>query len=817
MEFPTPLYSSSVAIAQALAKFQRDESGALRLIATSGGGGPNATFTITRVDNIPNGDMIAPFPAWFRATSLSGFAYSEPGGSTNVYDPTQHRIRFIWSFGDPGYVPARVPNIPTVWRDYNVAYGRQVCHVFNTAGDYTVTCFAFDDAGNWGTATHTFQAGGDSPAIIAPDSFFSTNKTICFSRDNNFTGAPSGATQCTTEAAVRSAIDTRISAGDTLLRVLLRRGETYNNMEWINVRDAGRGIHWGAYGTGARPIIDQTTLSGPFGYRDTTRHCVISEIDWRGPYDATKETGRRLRLFASQLDSYGSQMLVHRCRFTGYDSGSFENTNIANGLVFHDVEYTNWRDFGLLIYRPTRLAMIGCDGYQHVDALNGINHESSNTNSKLLGNGHGPVRIIVRAPQMYIACSSFFSRNGWSAGDPVDAINFPPTAAQPAFRDAPEDIVTERCYRVHDRNSYEGGDDIVRMLTPAGSSSVETPTQHRNTVFDKCLFAATPQSFEAINNSFLGMTVRNCYVWVPSRTWARSVAARGPSFVAPFKTDYVGTFDAGQTGPIEVYNNTVIIEANNTQLGATTRNITQFSGTWTSTVENNVFVGLNLSPAVGATFSPLGSTQLSGFTPRYKGQRWNFPPIGSTIMGGQIDVTSVREGGAGTVNVGEWVSFPYPNYNTRCAGAGNALNPATQALVTGNSGQYHQVSVTTFGDGYGGKAMAPAAAGGDGRVVFDFTPSAIRIQNNSGSPWSSGQIWVMLDLSGFHMGHVTSGDTTGLTVPNPIPGSGSAALNGYSTGLRAREDFFGAVRSGERLTNGAIVSGTDELGAIRVA
>jgi hypothetical protein len=769
-----------------------------------GGGQPNATFTISRVDNIPNGDMIAPFPAWFRATNLSGFSVSEPSGDTNVYDPTQHRITFIWSFGDPGYVPARVPNIPTVWRDYNVGYGRQVCHVYPQGGIYTVTCFAFDDAGNWGTATFT------TPTIQASNDFFTGARTIVFSKDaasNSalWAGEPPGSTRCTTEAAVRSAINTRIAAGDTLLRVLLRRGETYNDMEWIGVSDAGRGLHWGAYGTGNRPIINQTTVDGPFTFVDTTRLCSISEIDWRGPYDATKEIGRRVRFYTGTFGTYSrGPTLFHRCKFAGYDSGQLENDNFSNvSLVFHDVEYTNWRDFGWLIFRPTRLAMIGCDGYQHVDALNGINHESGNSNTKRLGNGHGPIRIIQRAPQMYIACSSFFSRNGWSVGDPT-GIDFPPSGPQPAFRDAPEDVVTERCYRAHDRNTFEGGDDILRMEAPPPQT---TATQHRNTVFDKCLFVASTQSSEAINNTMLGMTARNCYVWVPNRTWAR-----GLSFISPFKNNYTGTFDAAQTGPVEIYNTTTLIEATTAQIGVATRVVARFIGTWPDNrVDNNVLIGLNLSPAIGNTFTPIGSAALSGFTPRFKGTRWNFPPIGSTTMGGQIDVTTVRElspGGTTPVANTEWVRINYPNYNGRCKGAGNVLNPVTRTQVVGNSSQYHQVSITSYGPTERDKALAPASAGGTGKVLFDFPEGQtyFRIQNLTGVPWSSGQIWVMLDLSDYLMGHVTSGDTTGLTVTVPVVQAGSAGIAAdRNTGLWAHGGFFTDYREGVKTPPSGVV------------
>jgi hypothetical protein len=122
---------------------------------------PNASFTIQLVDGCT--DVVAPYGAVLRATGFTGFAVSEPAGNDNVYDPTQHKITFIWDFDDPGYAPVTTPNVPEAWRNLNLAYGKQVAHVWHTPGSYTVTCLAFDAQGNWGTASYTFAQGGNSP------------------------------------------------------------------------------------------------------------------------------------------------------------------------------------------------------------------------------------------------------------------------------------------------------------------------------------------------------------------------------------------------------------------------------------------------------------------------------------------------------------------------------------------------------------------------------------------------------------------------------------------------------------------------------
>jgi hypothetical protein len=781
-------HSSGLAIEQALSKFARDESGALRLIATSAGGTPNATLTITRTDNIPDTDIVAPFPAFFRATNLAGFAYTEPVGSDNVYDPTHHRINYIWDFGDPTYTPIVVPNVPTAWRDNNIARGRQVAHVFGTGGDRTVTCWAFDDQGNWGTATYRFGSGGNAPTIANPDTYFANAKTIVFSQDNIWTGEPSGATRCTTVAAVNSAMTTRFNAGDTIVRVLLRRGETYTNLATF-LRPEGRGKHYGAYGPGTtRPkVINTTNNDGPFYLRDSTRHSVIAEMDWEGGYDATTETGTRAEPYGG-LGSFGTHHLFYRTKVNGAKVINFPEQG-GQQRVMADCEVTNWQNYGVYV-RPdnqlNRFAMIGCDIHQHPDALNGVNVPgAANTLSILLGNLHGSIRMDGTIPNIYVAGNSFLSRNGWSQGAGTGS-TFPPTAMQPAQRYAVT-ATTARCFGMWERNSFEGGDDMMRFVALGGGGT--TSTLPRNCVVDGNLFVAAPTNDIFINSNCTGMTVRNNLFVVPAGNIGQatntSPFARAIGFTA--SNDGLG---AGPFSTNEVYNNTFVVLKNQSDFGGTAAPALVFTGpSLVTTATNNIVHAPSLSSPI-TTFAPIGNTALTGFTPRFKGTRWNFNALTAIV-------SAVREGGAGNVANGEWVSFAYPNYAGLNGTAGNALAPLTQAQATGvNSGGFHQVSVT----GYINKAMAPSGVGGDGRVIFDFTAGAIRIQNNSGTTWTgTDRIWVLLDLRGFLMGFQANTSTTAALIPLAEPQAGSVALVAdRSSGLWAHGGFFADYRQGVR-------------------
>jgi hypothetical protein len=118
----------------------------------------------------------------------------------------------------------------------------------------------------------------------------------------------------------------------------------------------------------------------------------------------------------------------------------------------------------------------------------------------------------------------------------------------------------------------------------------------------------------------------------------------------------------------------------------------------------------------------------------------------------------------------------------------------TQAICTGNASQRHQVSVTSISPKrMGDSSLWPDA---DGFVTISFQTSFIRITNNSGQPWTSGDIWVQLDLSDYLMAH-RSGTASPPDVPNPVPGTGSAARVAGGAGLWAFDDFLGTIRQGQ--------------------
>jgi hypothetical protein len=776
----------------------------------SGGGAPNASFSIIRVDPVANANLIAPAGVHLRASSLSGFNVTEPAGDTNVYDPTQHRITFIWDFGEPGYTPRFTPNIPTAWRNTNVAYGKAVSHVFSSPGNKTVTCFAFDEAGNWGTATYTFGPSGNAGPILDPEVVFAGSKTVCYDPDNNFTGAPPNAVLRTTISGANSEL---INAG-TQARLMLRRGQTYTIPRGSNGlgKESGTVLHVSAYGTGAAPVVNNVT--GGFTMKDLVVG-AFSDIDMDGGWDPTTETGNAGEIFAG-LGRYVNVLVYHRCRISGMAEITTSTTGSpVSDRFYNDTVITAWKDYGVS-FTPGRVAFMGADVAQHVDALMGIAQGTSSQVPTNLGNTHGPFRTGALV-HFYAGCSSFFSRNGWSNNGSGGAL---PTLPQNTVRFTPGPL-TVRTHEVHERCSHEGAGLTIGVQSVGDP---ESTTYGQNRVFDKCLFVGSAYGAADLGGApvsnamfFLrspGNTVRNCYFYRPNVPRAVTSNIFPNGIAAVLVTS--GSIAASAGAPSRFYNNTAWIPGPTSQIGTAAPVFFNVNGT-NDVVQNNVFYAPDLTTPIGASFAPLGASPLAGFQCRFKGGRWSPPPIGGVgSPTGTLSVTARRENPgvpgtlqAGTVANGESIILPYPNYTGQ---AGYTLN-VTQALITGNPTQRHQLSITDFGTKrLTDSTLWPGSIGG---VTISFQSSFIRVTNNTGSSWTSGDVWLQLDLTPQLMGFA-SGTASPADVPGLIPQAGSPLIvANRNTGAWAHDGFLADYREGVKTPpSGAIQTGkTHKQGA----
>jgi hypothetical protein len=751
--------------------------------------GGSLTVVISRMDTKPEDALVAPVEIWFTAVVLgakgtNGDDIAEPPGDTAVVDRTSVECTFDWDFGDPGYTPVHTPNTALFQRDTNRASVKRPVHVFHSPGNKTVSLQVTDAQGNTGVGFFTFSPTGDAPAIADPETHF-VGRRVYFSPDGIFPEGSATADQCTTVAQVHTRLTALVNGGSLFNRLDFRRGEVYTDQPIIG---QDRNLYISTYGTGARPRHVFTPMgsvkTGPFKTAGGTTNSWtrIIDQDCKAPWDSTTETGRYVEGFGdegSRNNTYN--ILVHRCTFDGFNEIYISSGGSGRRGVFSDTEITNWSNYGYA-FGPRHLAVIGCDFHQHEDALTGMSHGNAGTQDNArMGNRHGPIRL-GELRTLYVACSSFFSRNGWSPTDGGNWTTLAPTEAQLCFRHSAGGPGT-RSYIGFERNSLEGG-PIQYFLSPVAAQS----NSHCNIVFDSNIFCGSHDSADAMLRAPCnGARITNNYFVMPE------VATRGTNRLREL-IDWLwtGAADPNIYSPVIVEHNTAYMIATSGQLGGNPTRVLAKAGIGHTLIQNaNLYYAPNFSTPIGASLAPFDTPTLAGFAPRHKGRRWNFPPIGhqSTLnssspnavlyglpginegpTGHFYQIGPFREGGAGAVAHGEWMAIPYPDLT---GFSGGAVGQVTRSMVESDlpspwSGpRFHQFSLF-FGEAGGidrVRPVHPANAGGNGGITMAYTDTHIRVQNTSNVTWPADRRWYFwLDLREHLMDHLP-----GTASPTTIP------------------------------------------------
>jgi hypothetical protein len=774
--FIGPLNAQMVAITAA----QAGQTASLGPIAWgvdpgAGGGGdpmpPNATLSI--VVEPMDAQAIAPHPQWFDVADLVGFTPSAPGPG-QTFNPQAHDITYIWDFGDPGSVPHPSCNLPTAWRDTNVAYGKRVCHVFDGAGTYTVTLWAFDQNGHYGTATA-------SVTVANPDNAFPGNRTICVNPagDPVFTGAPAGAQQVQGLAAVEGAIG---GLGGQTARVLLKRGATFNGaIPWPN-GTPNRYVN--AYGTGADPIITHTGVDGDIigTPQAPSLYNKFVNIDYRGDWNPDTEIGRYTNFSGLGRGFF----LLHKCRFSGFIEFAPGSDPIGT-ITFSACLLERWRDYGSIIATPTtdhRVAYIGTAVHQSSNALVG---QPESFNGSKVGNLGSP----VRAPHMvasFWSCSSFFSNVGWSQNGNIGTIPRTQThinAVQGALRMNGGGLAsfTGQIINTMDRVVCEGG---------AGILAVAAINETTNWIADKVIILCNSYAgFGRPVEITGGCTLRNFFIFWPN-------TPAGQSLPAGVINNSASTTNGANARRVAIYGLTFyspITGANKANAGGSTsfdlwepNGQTPFSNL---IAENNV-VHLPAQGVPQVASAPVQLVAIPGLTTLFRGPRWNFPLVEVSLA------SDVPNGGT--------VTFPYPN-DTALHPNGRATNQ--DYFLTPPGQNQHILGITGNVFPNAGKPLRSWA----GEFSVSFGASNITVTNTSGIVWPSGRtLALQLDRRNDLVPPLAQ-YASPESVEVPVPIAGSPALGGAITGLIPIDDLLGGRRPGQMRNNGSVVSGSASRGA----
>ena len=453
-----------------------------------GSGSGTVTISVVHRGSI----RVAPEGVFFRATVAD--ASVNTATSRSGYDESWHKVTYLWDFGDPGKVSDKVLNVAAAHNDLNTGRGREVGHVFTDPGTYTVTCTAFGPNGLIGSDTFEVTVGD-------PDTAFPTTQTILVNAAGQGDAAYPGATVVTSINAAEAEYDTR----NTNCRILLKRGETFTLSNSFLGLGGGNGrpnFYLGAYGTGAKPIVNRT---GNFVATSTdfTGDFVITGLDLRGGWNSLNETGStdsfiRIYTITSPRMHVINDTLIDGGFMAIYMPGS---SGVLNSTHVHNSLITGWGDYAM--FHSTAEGRVSVAGSAAVrkslDWQGGAGSFSTNNSQGAIRNGGGATWNL-RVSDVYSKCS-------WTVLNGIPG-------QQPGLRMNDGNSGDHRSHI--DRCSFEGGAGVVKI----GNGPATT-----NCVVERSIVvgnSATERSFEVFGT---GITIRNNILVQPnvpleaSRTW----------------------------------------------------------------------------------------------------------------------------------------------------------------------------------------------------------------------------------------------------------------------------------------------------------
>lgn len=162
-----------------------------------------------------------------------------------------HHIEYRFDYGDgtsgqwqTGLLPGTLPR--------NISYGPIGIHCYNPAvtTTYNPSCQARvrRPDGSFDTVTVSLP----SVTVTGADAEWAGTKTICYSTNGDFTGAPSGCVQVTIGSDISAEIESRLGSGNK--RHLLHDAQTFPQTTNLALT-IGNGDLLGKFGSGANPII----------------------------------------------------------------------------------------------------------------------------------------------------------------------------------------------------------------------------------------------------------------------------------------------------------------------------------------------------------------------------------------------------------------------------------------------------------------------------------------------------------------------------------------------------------------------------------
>ncbi len=468
------------------------------LMDVAAGGGPGGggdvsggqvDITISRRSKL----QVSPEGFLFEA-KIQGFEALGPGVG-EIYDERLHDVYYYWDFGD-NYTFSAPTNVLAIHKDSGVAFGPIASHTYRAPGTYTVSVLAVEPSSGK-QATHTI-----SVTVGNADTLFAGAATLYVAPDGGFSNKPTGAHEFTTFDAAVSAIK---SAADDVVpkRIVLKRGQVFTSTGSQLGSSSVRlwpSVHIVAgEAPGAKPIV---TMAGGFLWNDmaTTgngndKDIVFQNINWRGPWDSTREVGSAPTFFLA-VNNKPNLILVDQCELSGFGIALYSGASgtLANSdtKIINDTVITNWREYGIFDARNRETAITGSRFTQDVNALSGGDKGQGH-------NEHGPYRS-EEAGKLIIHSSDFFTRNGWFTNAA------PYHTEQPCVRFNMNPVEGAQLF-AHGNVMEGGGDGVIRVA--AQNTSPNYAPKAVNAVIAQNYLLGSYWTGQVVDVHHGGTTIRN--------------------------------------------------------------------------------------------------------------------------------------------------------------------------------------------------------------------------------------------------------------------------------------------------------------------
>lgn len=504
-----------------------------------------------------------------------------------------HEIEYKWDFGDIDPVtkalnlspPAPFVGGTSTWNmgskpgvnSRNAATGPVAAHVYETPGVYNVALTAND-------GTNKVSNSCAQIVVLSPDTVFPGTNTICIAQNTTpvagVDGCPAGAA-VSQQSNFATAINTYALTGK---RVLFKRGDTFTGTTSAALTRTGPGIV-GAYGTGAKPIINTTSTSGTMFTLGNATVAVM--LDWRImdlEFAGQSKAGVTIMSAAYNAD----QMLFLRVNM--HDAGSifFYNTGILH--VYDGVMHLWTENF--LVDSVLERAIGG-----------GGNAVAFVAGSKMafLGNFINDSTGAEHVMRIQHAAKSVFSNNTFSNAANGKQV-FTLRGVSYTSYNCNQSSGTAQCLPIMlPYNSYSAltsqtvvsGNKFISGISGQPIDIHPSDSNYFDTRFEDILFernwyvsSAGGCCLPMLNIQAQKVTIRNEVMEISAGDWHRAFAVSGAGTASPASTD------------VRVYNNTIYSSASNHfQAGVIDAGVTG------AVFKNNIFYAPNINGTTSLTNS----------------------------------------------------------------------------------------------------------------------------------------------------------------------------------------------------------------------